>query len=190
MLSIRKLWKGPKPLHVDNHSNKMWLIQGGAHFSLLAAEMPRCSVHALFWSLASISDEPSREKSVSLLRLHGTSSSKWVRFWIYRTRQVLATCHHVGRLKLQSQFHCSARAKSDRVRFFLVISNQRKSQQAMFFCAINSRFIIVLLCFSQSISCNTEAKLYRQSIKFSSALLWFNGHEELFLAIVCLSSQG
>lgn len=52
MLSIRKLWKGPRPPHVDSHSNQMWLICG-APFALRAAAMPCCCVHALF-SIAGI----------------------------------------------------------------------------------------------------------------------------------------
>ena len=97
-------------------------------------------------------------------------------------------CLHVGRLKLQSQFQCSARAKSDRVRGFFWSSVIKGSvSEQCFFVQLTADSSLSFSAFHNQLA--ATQKLYRQSIKFNSAPLWFNGHEELFLAIVCLRSQ-
>lgn len=130
MLSIRKLWKGPKPLCVDNHSNKMWLIQGP--FAPQAAAMPCCHVYALFLMPDTI------------------------RWWSQAAKmavQVLAMCDYVHLNPSNSRICRVGVQKCDTVFFFPPISNRGKCQLAIFVRSIYSRSINVHFCFSQSTNC-------------------------------------
>lgn len=154
MLSIRKLWKGPKPLHVDNHSNKMWLI-------LVGGLLCRNALLLCPW-LVLISGKNGCTKSARHVKqqINRITSSF---FCYYKIWQVLTTCDQsTSKTAAMTEDTenlypslCSFCTKSNVSPPLLLLSVIKRSVSQQCFCSINSRSISACFCISQSINCNT-----------------------------------
>lgn len=152
MLSIRKLWKGPKPLHVDNHSNKMWLI-------LVGGLLCRNALLLCPW-LVLISGKNGCTKSARHVKQQINRITSF--FCYYKIWQVLTTCdQNTSKTAAMTEVQriciplCVPSAPSLMFSPLLLLSVIKRSVSQQCFCSINSRSISACFCISQSINCNT-----------------------------------